>query len=55
MIKYNYNDKIECEGEYLNGKKNRKVKEYEYSYGYNGRLKFEGEYSNDEKIKGKEY
>ena len=40
-----------CEGEYLKGEKNRKVKEYD-DY---GRLKFEGEYSNNEKINGKEY
>ena len=33
------------EGEYLNGKKKGKVKEY----GYDGTLIFEGEYLNDKK------
>ena len=36
---YYYNGKIKFEGEYLNGKKNGKVKEF-YE---NGQLKFEGE------------
>ena len=41
------------EGEYLNGKKNGKGKEYDY---YNGKLIFEGEYLNGKKHgKGKEY
>ena len=40
------------EGEYLNGKRNGKGKEYDY----NGNLKFEGEYLNGKKQgKGKEY
>ena len=39
------------EGEYLNGKRNGKGKEY-----YNdGKLKFEGEYLYDQKRKGKLY
>ena len=37
---------IYAKSEYLNGKKNRQIKEY-YSY---GNLKFEGEYLNGEKI-----
>jgi len=47
----NYDDTLIFEGEYLNGKKNGKCKEYEY-----GSIKFEGEYLNG-KIngKGKEY
>ena len=39
------------EGEFLNGKKNGKGKEYYY----NGMLKFEGEYLNGKKVKGKGY
>jgi len=39
------------EGEYLDGKKNGKGKEY---YG-NGKLKFEGEYLNDNRWSGKGY
>ena len=38
------------EGEYLNGEKNGKGKEY-----YKGELFFEGEYLYDERIRGKEY
>ena len=34
------------EGEYLNGKRNGKGKEYDY----NGKLEFEGEYLNGNKI-----
>ena len=46
------NDKLTFEGEYLNGKRNGKGKEYNYD----GILLFEGEYSNDERNgKGKEY
>ena len=46
-----YNDKLIFEGEYLNGKRNGKGKEYKF-----GRLKFEGEYLNGERNgKGKEY
>ena len=41
------------EGEYLNGKRNGKGKEYYY---FDGKLKFEGEYLNGERNgKGKEY
>jgi len=38
------------EGEYINGEKNGKGKEY-----YNGELKFEGEYLNGKKWNGKIY
>ena len=50
---YNENDDyIEFEGEYLNGKRNGKGKEYYYD----GLLKFEGEYLNGKRNgKGKEY
>ena len=48
---YDYDGKLEFEGEYLNGEKNGKVKEY-----YNGKLELEGEYKNGERNgKGKEY
>ena len=47
---YDFNGKLEFEGEYLNGEKNGKCKEY-YR---NGKLKFEGEYLNGQK-NGKEY
>ena len=43
--------KLKFEGEYLNGARNGKGKEYDKE----GNLKFEGEYSYGEKIKGKEY
>ena len=46
-----YNDQINFEGEYLNGKRNGKGKEY---YG-NGQIKFEGEYLNDKRWNGKVY
>ena len=47
-----YNNQLIFEGEYLNGKKNGKGKEY-YD---NGQLKFEGMYLNGEKNgRGKEY
>ena len=50
--KINDNRQLEFEGEYLNGKRNGKGKEYDYD----GKLKFEGEYLNGEKNgKGKEY
>ena len=39
------NEKLILEGEYLNGKKNGKIKEYEKD----GNLILEGEYLNDEK------
>ena len=50
---YYSNDKLMFEGEYLNGKRTGKGKEYDYE---NGKLLFEGEYLNG-KIngKGKEY
>jgi len=49
---YKLNTKILIfEGEYLNGKKNGKGKEYYYD----GKLKFEGEYLNGNKVKGKGY
>ena len=48
---YKY-DKIRFEGEYINGKKNGKGKEYDIY----GRLRFEGECLNEERIgRGKEY
>ena len=44
-------DKLIFEGEYLDGKRNRKGKEYD-----NGKIIFEGEYLNGQKYgKGKEY
>ena len=39
-----YSDSLRYEGEYLNGERNGKGKEY-----YNGKLKFEGEYLNGER------
>ena len=45
-----YSDKLLFEGEYLNGKRNGKGKEYD-DY---GNLEFEGEYLNGEKLDGKE-
>ena len=45
-------DKLEFEGEYLNGKRNGKGKEYIFD----GKLLFEGEYLNGKRHgKGKEY
>ena len=48
-----YSDKLINEGEYLNGERNKKEKEYYYE----GNFKFEGEYLNGKKWngKGKEY
>ena len=47
-----YVDKLSFEGEYKNGEKNGKGKEYDHF----GRLEFEGEYLNDKKHgQGKEY
>ena len=43
------NDKLLFEGEYLNGKKNGKYKEYYHD----GKLEFEGEYLNGKKWNGK--
>ena len=48
----NDDDKLIFEGEYLNGKRNGKGKEYNYD----GKLKFEGEYLNGKRNrKGKKY
>ena len=48
---YDRDGKLEFEGEYANGEKNGKGKEY-----YDGNLIFEGEYLNDKRNgKGKEY
>ena len=44
---YNYNDKLLFEGEYLNGKRNGKGKEY---YKYTDKLEFEGQYINGKRI-----
>ena len=41
---YYSNFELEYEGEYLNGKRNGKGKEY---YNYGGKLRFEGEYLNN--------
>ena len=50
---YNYYGKLEFEGEYLNGERNGKGKEYNY---FDGELIFEGEYLNGKRNgKGKEY
>ena len=45
------NGKIEFEGEYINGEKNGKGKEYNYK----GELKFEGEYYKGKKWTGNGY
>ena len=42
---------MKFDGEYLNGKKNGKGKEYDF----NGKLKFEGEYLYGFRLKGKYY
>ena len=47
---YDYNDNVEFEGEYLNGKRNGNGKEYS-----NIDLVFEWEYLNNNRIKGKEF
>ena len=47
----NYNSKFEFEGEYLNGLRNGKGKEY----GYDGKLSFEGEYLFNKRYNGKGY
>ena len=44
-------NKLRFEGEYLNGKRNGKRKQYDD----NGELRFEGEYLNNKKWNGKEY
>ena len=47
-----YNNDLLFEGEYLNGKRNGKGKEYDYD----GKLRFKGEYLNGKRHgKGKEY
>ena len=52
MEKENCNGKLEFEGDYLNGERNGKGKEYEN----NGILKYEGDYLNGYRNgKGKEY
>ena len=50
--KYDKFGRLIYEGEYINGKRNGKGKEY---YGYDGTLKFEGEYLYSFKLKGKFY
>ena len=53
---YYYNDNLEFEGEYLNGKRNGKGKEYAEYGGKCVELEYEGEYLNGEKKgKGKEF
>ena len=53
VLEYDYNDNLIFEGEYLNGQRNGKGKEYSPS---NKELTFEGEYLNGMKNgKGKEY
>ena len=47
---YDWNGKLEFEGEYLNGKRHGKGKKY-----YNGELIFEGEYLYGYRFKGKYY
>ena len=67
-VEYERFDNIKYEGEFLNGKKNGKIKEYSYNcnynriYNYNRNwdieepiLMFEGEYFNDCKVKRKEF
>ena len=50
---YDENDKLIFEGEYINGERKGKGKEYHYKY---NRLLFEGEYINEKRNgKGKEY
>ena len=46
-----YNNELIFEGEYLNGKRNRKGKEYNRE----GKLEFEGEYLQDKRWNGKGY
>ena len=49
---YYDNDRLEFEGEYLNGKRNGKGKEYNL---FTGKLRFEGEYLNDKEWIGTRY
>ena len=46
------NHRLMFEGEFLNGKRNGKGKEYD---DFDGKIKFEGEYLNGKRWKGKEY
>ena len=46
MRNYYNNGEIEFEGEYINGERNGKGKEFNY----NGKLKFEGEYKNGKTV-----
>ena len=50
VIEFNYYGKLVYEGEFLNGKRHGKGKEYD---DYNGNLLFEGEYSNGKRWNGK--
>ena len=49
---YNYESVLIYEGEYLNGQRNGKGKEYDYD---GHKIKFEGEYKNDLRWNGKGY
>ena len=54
ILKNYFDGELRFEGEYLNGERNGKGKEYDYD----GKLIFEGEYINGERSgngKGKEY
>ena len=46
MEEYNNEDELIYKGEYLNGERNGKGKEYYY----NGKLEFEGKYLNGKRI-----
>ena len=50
-LKYIFDGYLQFEGEYLNGEKNGKGKEY----CNNGKLRYEGEYLNDKRWNGNEY
>ena len=53
VIEYYNNNSLKFEGEYLNGERNGKGKEYDYTF---EQIKFEGEYKNGKRNgKGKEY
>jgi len=54
MKEYTYDGVFIFEGEYLNGKRNGKGKEY-YEFFNNNILIFEGEYLNGKKWNGKQY
>ena len=51
----NDDDKLIFEGEYLNGKRNRKGKKYHYDRDNNSYILFEGAYLNDKRWDGKGY